>query len=70
MSNRPVTKQSGSYNTSSHISNRGNSIIRHALYLSTIPAIRYNPVVKRYYYRKKEAEVGGNKLIRACSNKF
>ncbi|WMT50865.1 MAG: transposase [Ferroplasma sp.] len=66
----PVTKQSGRYNTSSHISKSGNSIIRHTLYLSTISAIRFNPVVKRYYCRKKEAGMSGNELIISCSNKL
>ena len=44
----PVTKQSGNYNISSHISKRGNPLMRYALYLSTISAIRFNPVAMVY----------------------
>jgi transposase len=50
----PVTIQSGDYSISSHISKSGNPHMRYALYLSTVSAIRYNPVVKRYYIHKKE----------------
>ena len=66
----PVTKQSGNYNISSHISKRGNPLIRYALYLSTVSAIRFNPVVKRYYNYKKGNRLNGNKLMIACSNKL
>ena len=66
----PVTKQSGNYNISSHISKRGNPLMRYALYLSTISAIRFNPVVKRYYNYKKVNGLNGNKLMIACSNKL
>ena len=31
---------------------RGNPLIRYALCLSTASAIRFNPVIKRYYTRK------------------
>ena len=66
----PVVKQSGDYNITSKISKRGNPLIRYALYLSTIPAIKYNPVIKRYYTRKKNDGMKGNKLMIACSNKL
>ncbi len=66
----PVIKQSGDYNITSNISKRGNPLIRYALYLSTISAIRFNPVIKRYYLRKKNDGMKGNKLLIACSNKL
>lgn len=66
----PIIKQSGNYNMSSHISKRGNPLIRYALYLSTISAIRFNPIVKRYYNYKKSGGLNGNKLMMACSNKL
>ena len=66
----PVTKQSGNYNISSHRAKRGNPLIRYALYLSTVSAIRFNPVVKRYYNYKKSNGLYGNKLIIAYSNKL
>ena len=66
----PVVKQSGDYNITSKISKRGNPLIRYALYLSTISAIRFNPVIKRYYTRKKNDGMKGNKLLIACSNKL
>ena len=49
----PIVKQFGDYNITSKISKRGNPLIRYALYLSTISAIQHNPVIKRYYTRKK-----------------
>ena len=68
----PVVKQSGDYNITSKISTRGNPLIRYALYLSlsTISAIKFNPVIKRYYIRKKNNRMKGNKLLIACSNKL
>ena len=66
----PVVKQSGDYNITSNISKRGNPIIRYALYLSTVSAIKFNPVIKRYYTRKKNDGMKGNKLMIACSNKL
>ncbi len=66
----PVVKQSGDYNITSKISKRGNPLIRYALYLSTISAIKFNPVIKRYYTRKKNDGMKGNKLMIACSNKL
>lgn len=66
----PVTKQSGDYSISSHISKSGNPLMRYALYLSTVSAVRYNPVVKRYYSHKKEQGMNGNKLMITCANKL
>jgi transposase len=66
----PVTKQSGEYSISSYISKSGNPLLRYALYLSTVSAIRFNPVVRRYYIRKKEQGMKGNKLMIACANKL
>jgi len=66
----PIVKQSGDYNITSKISKRGNPLIRYALYLSTISAIKFNPVIKRYYTRKKNDGMKGNKLLIACSNKL
>ena len=65
----PMVKQSGDYNIISGVSKRGNPLIRYALYLSTIYAIKYNLVIKRYYIRKKNDGMKGNKLLIACSNK-
>ena len=66
----PVTTQSGDYSISSHISKSGNPLMRYALYLSTVSAIRYNPVVRRYYTHKKEQGMNGNKLMITCANKL
>ena len=66
----PVTKQSGDYSISSHISKSGNPLMRYALYLSTVSEVRYNPVVKRYYSHKKEQGMNGNKLMITCANKL
>ena len=66
----PVTKQSGDYSILSHISKSGNPLMRYALYLSTVSAIRYNPVAKRYYSHKKEQGMNGNKLMITCANKL
>ena len=64
----PMTRQSGDYNITSHISKRENPLMRYALYLSTVSAIRFNPVIRRYYNYKKNNGMSGNKLIVACSN--
>ena len=37
---------------------------------SIVSAIRYNPVVKRYYNHKKEQRMNGNKLMTTCANKL
>ena len=66
----PVVKQSGDYNITSKISKRGNPLIRYALYLSTISAIQHNPVIKRYYTRKKSDGMKGNRLLIRCFNKL
>ena len=66
----PITTQSGDYSISSHISKSGNPLMRYALYLSTVSAIRYNPIVKRYYTHKKEQGMNGNKLMITCANKL
>ena len=66
----PVTKQSGGYSISSHISKSGNPLMRYTLELSTVSAIRYNLVVKRYYSHKTEQGMNGNKLMITCANKL
>jgi transposase len=66
----PVTTQSADYSVSSYISKSGNPLMRYALYLSTVSAIRYNPVVRRYYTHKKEQGMNGNKLMITCANKL
>ena len=66
----PVTQQSGDYSTSSYISKSDNPLMRYALYLSTVSAIRFNPIVRRYYIRKKEQGMKGNKLMITCANKL
>ena len=66
----PVTKQSGEYSISCYIAKSGNPLLRYALYLSTVSAIRFNPVVRRYYIRKKEQGMKGNKLMITCANKL
>jgi len=66
----PVVNQSGDYNITSKISKRGTPLIRYALYISTIPAIKFNPVIKRYHTRKKNDGMKGSKLLIACSNKL
>ena len=45
-------------------------MIRYALYLATVSAIRFNPVVKKYYSHKKSNGLNGNKLKISCYNKF
>ena len=67
---RNTENKSGDYNITSKISKKGNPLIRYALHLSTIPAIRFNPVIKRYYTRNKNDGMRGNKLLIACSNKL
>ena len=66
----PVTIKSGDYSISSHTSKSGNPLMRYVLYLSTVSAIRLNPVVRRYYIRKKEHGMNGNKLMITCANKL
>ena len=66
----PIVKQFGDYNITRKISKRGNPLIMYGLYFSTISAIQYNLVIKRYYTRKKNDGMKGNKLLIACSNKL
>lgn len=46
----PYTKQSGGANASAHIRG-GRAGVRTALYMATLSAIRFNPVIKRFYER-------------------
>jgi len=51
----PIEHRSGSsVHKKPRISKRGSSEIRKRLYEATLPAARFNPVVKRFYRRLKE----------------
>ena len=66
----PVIKESGKRRSERSISKRGDPLLRSAIYLSTLAAIRSNPVISDFYRRKTEIErVPKQKALVAASRK-
>ena len=53
----PVIKESGKRRSERSISKRGDPLLRSAIYMSTLSAVRYNPVISEFY--KRWAELNG-----------
>ena len=65
----PVIKESGKKRSERSISKRGDPLLRSAIYLSTLAAIRSNPVIYEFYHRKTDGGMPRQKALVAASRK-
>ena len=65
----PVIKESGKKRSERSISKRGDPLLRSAIYLSTLAAIRSNPVIYKFYHRKTDGGMPRQKALVAASRK-
>ncbi len=65
----PVIKESGKQRSHRSISKRGDSLLRKAIYMSTVLAMRINPVISEFYHRKVDGGMPKKKAIVAASRK-
>jgi len=61
----PKVKQSGSSDIRGRMTKRGNSNLRHALYLAAQSAIRFDPELKAYFEKKKSE--GKHYMVAVCA---
>lgn len=66
----PVLRESGSYKGTVMISHKGNRMIRSALYMPALSAIRHNPVMRQFYTRLVERGTAKKKAIVAVMCKL
>ncbi|EQD40151.1 transposase ISC1190, partial [mine drainage metagenome] len=66
----PVIKESGKVRSERSISKRGDSMLRTAIYQSTLVATRCNPVISDYYHRFVERGMPKKKALVASSRKM
>jgi len=66
----PVIKESGKVRSERSISKRGDSMLRTAIYQSTLVAARCNPVISDYYHRLVERGMPKKKALVASSRKM
>jgi len=67
----PAERQSGtSVRGKSHIAKAGNARLRRALYMPTLVAVRYNPILKRHYDRHLERGKPKKVALTACMRKL
>lgn len=62
--------QSGNKQGKTRISKRGNSFIRHALYMPSLCAIRFNPELKKFYEKLADKKPAKKIAITAVSRKL
>ncbi len=65
----PVIRESGKVRSQRSISKRGDSLLRSAIYMSTLSAIRSNPVLYEFYHRKIDGGMPKQKALVAASRK-
>jgi transposase len=65
----PMNRDSGKYRGYRKISG-GRSHVRHALYMATLSAIRYNPKIKAFHDRLKQNGKKGLVIMVACMRKL
>lgn len=66
----PRERQSGLLKGKARICKTGNKRIRTALYLPTLAAIRYNPVITTFYEKLKSKDKHGKVIVCACMRKM
>jgi len=66
----PTENSSGNYQSTGHLSKRGSSIAKHALYMSSVSCLLHNPELKRYYDLKKSQGKSRKEALIAVSRKL
>ena len=66
----PTEDSSGNYQSTGHLSKRGSSIAKHALYMSAVSCLLHNPELKRYYDLKKSQGKSKKEALIAVSRKL
>ncbi|MFM1027661.1 IS110 family transposase, partial [Yersinia enterocolitica] len=66
----PMLKESGCWKGSTKLSKKGNALLRKALYMPAITALKYNPVVAALCNRLKEKGKRGKCLVCAAMKKL
>ena len=67
----PSLKQSGEFTgTQSHMSKRGSSYLRRAIWLAAFPASQYNPVLNAFYKKKRSEGKAHGTALGAVSRKL
>lgn len=66
----PRQRQSGNMDSPRHIGHAGHARLRQVLYLSTVTALRFNPIIKRYYERLIARGKPGKVAVIACERKL
>jgi transposase len=67
----PAQRQSGtSVRGKSHLAKQGNARLRRALYMPTLVAVQFNPVLKRFYQRLLEKGKPKKVALTACMRKL
>ena len=67
----PAQRQSGtSVRGKSHLAKQGNARLRRALYMPTLVAVQFNPVLKRFYQRLLEKGKAKKVALTACMRKL
>ena len=67
----PSMKQSGEFTgTHSHMSKRGSSYLRRAVWLAAFPASKFNPVLAAFYQKKRSAGKAHGTALGAVSRKL
>lgn len=65
----PVIKESGKHRSQRAISKRGDPLLRNAIYMSTLSAVRSNPAISDFYKRKVDGGMPKQKALVAASRK-
>jgi transposase len=66
----PTENSSGNYKSSGHLSKRGSSVAKHALYMSAVSCLLHNPELKCYYDTKKSQGKSKKEALIAVSRKL
>jgi transposase len=66
----PTENSSGNYKSSGHLSKRGSSLVKHALYVSAVSCLLHNPELKHYYDIKKSQGKSKKEALIAVSRKL
>ena len=66
----PTENSSGNYKSKGHLSKRGSSIAKHALYLSSVSCLLHNKELKSYYDDKKSQGKSKKEALIAVSRKL
>lgn len=65
----PMTRESGTFKGQAHIGG-GRAKTRCSLYMATVPAIKFNPVIKQFYQSLKERGKKPKVALVACMHKL